>query len=109
MSHAGLPVAGTSLPSKFTVYSALVGWPSPPVPFELTLMPAPAAEMVMVCSFGTGPGSYFDLAGFSFQVPTAGSACANNDTAPMTTTKANIMRFIRHLLAESERGIRDWD
>src|SRR4029077_154549 len=42
-----------------------------------TLVPAPAASILVVALFGTGPGLYFDFATLSFQTPTCGSPCAN--------------------------------
>src|SRR5215831_5763731 len=54
-----------------------VGLPAASSPLATTWMPFEAAVIVMVLPFGIGPGSYFDLAVFSFHVPTAGSVCAN--------------------------------
>src|SRR6185503_15056035 len=84
----------------------LVGLPSPSMPVELTFKPEPAAVITIVWDLGTGPGSYFDFAGLSFHVPTAGSVWADRATAPRTTTKAENTRLIRHLLSERVCGRR---
>jgi len=74
----------------------LVGLPVASSPLATTWMPAPAAEIVIVLPFGAGPGTYLDLARLSFQVPIAGSLCAEMvQDAPTTraaTTTAPRMR-----------------
>jgi hypothetical protein len=66
-----------------------------PTPLTITI---PAASHVRVWLCGGGPGLNFELATFSFQVPTKGLLCANN-TLPAASTIAKtannpIRRFI---------------
>src|SRR3982751_5502698 len=87
-----------------------VGLPAASSPLATTWMPLPAAVIVIILLFGIGPGSYFDLARFSFPVPTAESVWAsampaNDRTA---TTSAATREPCRTLIRPpSKSGSRD--
>jgi hypothetical protein len=49
--------------------------------------------MVVVMLFGAGAPEYFDLATFSFQVPIAGSVCADNNPGTMTARTATLAKM----------------
>src|SRR5262245_42578651 len=71
-----------------------VGLPVASSPLATMWRPFAAAVMVIMLLLGVGPGSYFDLAVFSFHEPTAGSvwASATPATARTATTTEVPMR-----------------
>src|ERR1700736_137602 len=53
-----------------------MGFPSAATPSNVYFTPSPATSTFRTKLFGAGPGSYFDLSRFNFQVPTSGLLCA---------------------------------
>src|SRR4029079_16267610 len=84
------PVIGESLPSYLVIDSQCLGVPSAAMPSEVTLVPDATTSHVAALLFGTGPGSYFDLAGLSLHMPMCGSgAWATTVAASNATNSAN--------------------
>src|ERR1700693_1183197 len=81
-----VPLTGLSFSSNFTAKPYAKGLPLPSTPVKSYFTPSPSAATTRVRLCGAGPGSNFDLAVFSFHVPTSGLLCANNGE---DTTAAN--------------------
>jgi hypothetical protein len=64
------------LPSVFASKEMFVSVPSAFTVCPSTLYLVPSDSIVVVLLLGAGPGSYFDFAGFIFQVPLFGSSAA---------------------------------
>src|SRR5438094_1026866 len=69
------------------VFSGLIGLPVSSVPCVSAVNPVAVASYVIVRLLGVGPGTYLDLARFSFHVPTRGSVSA--ETTDATTPIAH--------------------
>src|SRR5262245_54768690 len=69
-------------------------------------MPMPAGSMRSVDVFGAGPGSYFDLAPLSFQVPITGSRCASAAVEPAikTTIRVGMKKVALRIAMVPPRG-----
>src|SRR5439155_13626824 len=63
------------------VFSGLIGLPVSSVPCVSAVNPVAVASYVIVRLLGVGPGTYLDLARFSFHVPTRGSVSAETTDA----------------------------
>src|SRR5947208_1396855 len=95
------------------VFSVLIGLPVSSVPCVSAVNPVAAASYVIVRLLGVGPGTYLDLARFSFHVPTRGSVSAETTdaTTPIAHT-ANTPRttiltaFIASFLSDESP---EWD
>src|ERR1700736_2240971 len=71
-----------------------MGFPSAATPSNVYFTPSPATSTFRTKLFGAGPGSYFDLSRFNFQVPTSGLLCAcaaNALTNAKTVIAANFI------------------
>jgi hypothetical protein len=79
---------GLSLPSNCTEKPYARGFPSAETPSNVYFTPSPCASTVRVRLCGGGPGTYFDFARLSFQVPTSGLPCARRAQQPTTVKTA---------------------
>src|SRR5580692_6730302 len=70
-----------------------MGLPLPSTPVKSYFTPSPSAATTRVRLCGAGPGSNFDLAVFSFHVPTSGLLCANNGEDTTATNRAIATTF----------------
>src|SRR5947209_18180802 len=97
--------------------SGLIGLPSLSTPWFIAVNPLAVASYVMVKLFGAGPGTYFDLAGFIFHVPTtAALLCADTSAntpirhianaieTPRTTTLTDLIAPLPFRLPGWERA-----
>src|SRR5580658_2542969 len=66
-----------------------MGAPSAATPSKVYFTPSPCASTTRVRLLGAGPGSNFDLATFSFQVPTSGLLCARSVQEPTTAKRTS--------------------
>src|ERR1700733_6961328 len=80
------PLMGLSLPSNCTEKPYEMGFPSAATAANVYFTPSPCASTGRVRFFGAGPGTNFDFATLSFQVPTSGLSWARK---PEEATTAN--------------------
>src|SRR5580698_4950491 len=76
------PETGLSLLSNVAEKPYAMGFPSAATPSNVYFTPSPCASTVRVRLLGPGPGSNFDFATLSFQVPTSGLLCARRAAEP---------------------------
>src|SRR5271154_1714461 len=94
------PEMGLSLPSNFTEKPYAVGFPSAPTPSNVYFTPSPCASTVRVRLLYPGPGSNFDFATLSFQVPTSGLLCARSVAEPAKASRAIATNLKRRFMSD---------